>query len=120
MPQRGASRHGTGARIVILHRLYALLLVLALALAQSGSHLHALAHAMHEIASVEAGAKGAPPLDHAAEKCLFFQAIGSAISGAAPMARVAPEPIQSPRIEAANFAAASAVPFHSRAPPRIS
>ena len=105
---------------MILRRLFLLLLVLALPLAQMGSHLHALAHAAHDVAMFEDGGNGAPPLDHSTEKCLFFQAIGSAISGAAPPMPGVAEPGRLHRAHTEGLVAASPVPFNSRAPPVFS
>jgi hypothetical protein len=94
-----------------------LLLAAALVFAQRGVALHALDHAMHDVAVAIQGKDHAPPLDHRKSECVAFSALGCAISGwaAVPIVPAAPLPAFSPAPTGTRLAAR--IVFDSRAPP---
>jgi hypothetical protein len=97
-----------------------LLIAATLVLAQQAAQLHALAHVKHDLTKAEHGGQCVPPINHPAELCIAYHAVGSALPGVslgieavkdtfAPLASVdLPVPFP-PRIE-----------FDSRAPPLVS
>ena len=96
------------------------LIMLALVMAQRAAQLHALSHLARDIALVEHGGKGVPPIGHRAEQCIAFHAVDSVLPSVALLA----EP---PRIDPqadASFPASILLPprivFDSRAPPVLS
>jgi hypothetical protein len=96
--------------------LRALLLAVALVWAQQGALLHAFEHAVHDL-EVAAYDGEAPPLGHAVEECVAYDALGHALAGKSSFAgpeavsfaqeffRPTPAPI------------ATRIAFDSRAPP---
>jgi len=103
-----------------MRRFLTVLLILALPLAQAGAHLHALAHAAYDLASMQGGGKGAPPVDHPLAKCLVLHAVDNALSGPPVMFEV-------PRFDAPLFASvpwsflsSPRIAFDARAPPTLS
>jgi hypothetical protein len=103
-----------------VRRFLTVLLVLALPLAQAGAQLHALAHAAHDLASMQGGAEDAPPLDHPLAKCLVFHAADNMLSSS-------PVVFEAQRFDAPLFApvlwsflSLPRIAFDARAPPKIS
>lgn len=103
-----------------MRRFLTVLLILALPLTQAGAQLHALADAQYELASMQGGGKGAPPLDHPLAKCLAFHAVDNVLS-------CPPVVLEAQRFDAPLFApvlwsflSSPRIAFDARAPPRIS
>ena len=97
-----------------------LLLAAALVLAQQAAQLHALSHLKHDLVKAEHRGQCIPPINHPAEQCIAYHAVGSALPGLPlaivgvdvaipPLATVHSSVPFPPRIE-----------FDSRAPPRFS
>ncbi len=104
-----------------MHRTLRLTLIsLALVIAQQAAQLHALSHLAHDIALVENGGMGVPPVGHPAEQCIAFHAVDSALPGGALLAE---PPRFAPQADA-SFPASILFPprivFDSRAPPALS
>jgi len=96
------------------------LIALALVFAQQAAQLHALSHLARDIALVENGGMGAPPVGHPAEQCIAFHAVDSALPSAALLAeppRIAP---QADASIPASILFPPRIVFDSRAPPVLS
>jgi hypothetical protein len=102
------------------HTLRHLFLAAALVFAQQAAQLHALSHFKHDLIKAERGGQCVPPINHPAEQCIAYHAVGSALPGLSLVieaVQVALPPVASsdlpvpfpPRIE-----------FDSRAPPLFS
>lgn len=97
-----------------------ILLSLALLVTQHAVQMHALSHLGHDLAFAQHGQKGTPPVGHPIEKCIAFQALGSALSSTS--AAYAPACGALPTV--AQFIVPLPFPprivFDSRAPPALS
>jgi len=101
-----------------LPEIWRLLLVAAsLLLGQQGAALHALGHAMHDVAVATQGEEHAPPLDHRRAECVAFCALDCSISSQAtvPVALTARLSALVPTPSSALLPAR--IVFDSRAPP---
>lgn len=58
-----------------------LLLASALVFAQQAAQLHALSHLKHDLIKAERRGQCVPPVNHPAEQCIAYHAIGSALAG---------------------------------------
>ncbi len=96
------------------------LIALALVFAQQAAQLHLLSHLARDIALIENGGMGVPPIGHPAELCIAFHAVDSALPS---MALLAEPPRIAPQADA-SFPASILFPprivFDSRAPPALS
>ena len=91
----------------------------ALLFAQQASLFHAASHLGQDLRVAGNGAKGTAPLDHSSARCLAFQAIGSALTCAAPP----PASAATPAPVVAHFALpqdrVARIELHSRGPPPL-
>ena len=97
-----------------------LVVAAALVFAQQAAQLHALSHIKRDLAMAERGGKGAPPINHPAEKCIAYHAVDSVL----PALALAIDP---PRIALPTVASVELplpfsprIEFDSRAPPVLS
>src|SRR6266511_2413321 len=66
-----------------------LLVAAALVFAQQAAQLHALSHLKQDLVRAERNGKCVPPINHPAEQCIAFHAVGSAL----PAVALAIEPV---------------------------
>jgi len=97
-----------------------LFIAAALVLAQQAAQLHALAHVKHDLIKAERGGQCVPPINHPAELCIAYHAVGSALPGQSlgiEVVKVTLPPLASLDL---SVPFPPRIAFDSRAPPLLS